>query len=139
LIDKPPCIPCTGWPVSRMRSSNWCSWVPIVTDANKLMPIMKESVSNASLEEALFAPSWTDMQPAGEYLDIRLYGRGREWSSRLDNQPCSQWKPMGGCKWAPWVIMQDELLVTDPCAQAKTISRRAFSCNVYGDMSNGEA
>ena len=44
FIAEPSSIPCTDWPVLRIRSSNWSGRVAIVTEAKELTPMRKESV-----------------------------------------------------------------------------------------------
>ena len=56
LIAKPPSIPCTGLPVLRGRSSNWSSYVAIVTEAKESMPMRKESVSKRIVGKSLDCP-----------------------------------------------------------------------------------
>ncbi len=56
FIAKPPSIPCTDWPVLRIRSSHWSGCVAIVTEVKELMPMRKESVSKCIVGRSLEYP-----------------------------------------------------------------------------------
>ena len=56
FIAKPPSIPCTDWPVLRIRSSHWSGCVAIVTEVKELMPMRKESVSKRIVGRSLEYP-----------------------------------------------------------------------------------